>query len=155
MPEKAAGVETKNGFELYRLIYNSIDPIPANPEFHYTARGIRYGVGLAELDRVLSEARAGMIVIRDVPTGRDVITRLPTVKVVPVFILASEAARRGRLERSGFDGGEVRIRLEADSNLLAHYDDHDDYYRELLENNGTVTAYELTIKALFDRYLLG
>ena len=35
MHEKAAGVENKNGFELYRLIYNSIDPIPANPEFHY------------------------------------------------------------------------------------------------------------------------
>ena len=45
--------------------------------------------------------------------------------------------------------------MEGESNPLAQYDNNDDYYRELLENNDTIEAYELKIEALFDRYLLG
>jgi guanylate kinase len=117
--------------------------------------GNRYGFHLAEIVECLDRSRACMIVIRDVPTARDLATRLETVRVVPVFVLADEETRRQRLERNGFDGGEVGIRLETDSNPIAHYDNHDDFYRELLENNGTVAAFELAIEALLDRYLLG
>ena len=34
MHEKAAGIPNKSGLELYRLIYNSVDAIPVNAEFH-------------------------------------------------------------------------------------------------------------------------
>ena len=35
MHEKVAGINNKNGYELYRSIYNSVDAIPANAEFTY------------------------------------------------------------------------------------------------------------------------
>ena len=33
MHEQVAGINNKNGYELYRSIYNSVDAIPANAEF--------------------------------------------------------------------------------------------------------------------------
>ena len=35
MHEHVAGINNKNGYELYRSIYNSVDPIPANAEFSH------------------------------------------------------------------------------------------------------------------------
>ena len=35
MHDKVAGISNKNGYELYRGIYNSVDAIPANAEFTY------------------------------------------------------------------------------------------------------------------------
>jgi len=127
----------------------------ARPELQYAAMGHRYGIRLTDVVECLAVARASMIVIRDLPTARELAARLATVQVVPVFVLATEEVRRQRLERNGFNGGEVRLRLETDVNPLAQYDSNDDFYRERLDNNGTVEAYELLIEALFDRYLLG
>ena len=35
MHDKTSSITSKNGFELYRLIYNSVDSIPMNAEFHF------------------------------------------------------------------------------------------------------------------------
>ena len=35
MHEHVAGISNKNGYELYRSIYNSVDAIPVNAEFTY------------------------------------------------------------------------------------------------------------------------
>ena len=35
MHETVAGITNRNGYELYRSIYNSVDAIPANAELTY------------------------------------------------------------------------------------------------------------------------
>ena len=51
--EKTIGIENKNGLELYRLIYNSVDALPENAEFHMdcalTALPQQHAMGIKNL----------------------------------------------------------------------------------------------------------
>ena len=43
MHERTSAIQNKNGLELYRIIYNSVDALPANAEFIYDNQMMELG----------------------------------------------------------------------------------------------------------------
>ena len=117
------------------------------PEYRYTWNGYRYGIGRAELMDRLDGARAGLIVVRDVPTIRKLSLELSPVVAIPVLVTADPAIRKRRLLAEGLDESEVDLRLarEREADEVAP---DDGIYRWRLTNEGSPEAFHREISRM-------
>jgi dephospho-CoA kinase len=98
----------------------------------------------------LDGARAGMIVVRDLPTIRKLSRELASVVTVPVLVTADPSIRKQRLLADGLDEHEIDVRLARERESDAAGTSDGGTYRWRLTNDGPLEEFQREISRMID-----
>ena len=137
-------VITKNEFISKKLAKNDF--------YYYQFNGVEYGFYKHELENLLEEFQNTFLIVRSKNLVDKLSKDFPDINVILVYVYSDKESIIKRLSQEGYSEQDIQYRL---SRISASWEDYllnNNFYREIIINNSSISDFHRMIDFLIEKY---